>query len=635
MCGIFGVIGKDKSININSLIRIGTQLKHRGPDDEGYLLFDSNKTSPLKGVDSPLNINLPVIDQNQGTYTSALVHRRLSIIDLSVTGHQPMSYNNDNLWIVFNGEIYNYIEIRESLLRTGYKFHSDSDSEVVLAAYQEWGEKGVERFNGMWAFAIYDKKKQSVFFSRDRLGVKPLYYSLADNQFIFCSEIKGIRTYLDNATTLNDNKIREYLIRGQIMIGDNKETIFNNILQLMPGHNLTLSIEKLTFETEPYWDLKIKSHGNHDSTYYIDQFRELFRDSIKLRLRSDVEVGSCLSGGLDSSSIVCYASNEFNKTFHTFSAVWPGYEFDESKYMEAVNEKAGSLKHFVTYNMDDFLTLHDELMWHQEIPLAGSSLIAQWFVMKEAKRNNIKVLLDGQGADEILGGYPGYIQTYVSELFGSFQWDEFFRNRCEWSKVGYTYKMILLTILNRQKKVIQSLINPLRKYNHSWFPVRNKEINNYFPKNRFQGGLDSGSLAELLKEHIVNSNLPALLHFEDRNSMAHSVEARVPFLDYRLVEYAVNIPSKFKFRGGMSKVILREAMKSYLPDQVYFRRDKIGFSTPIEQRISNDKKLSGYMMDYLTNSELYQYDWIDKSRFDQKTHLFGLYSLARFIDKNS
>lgn len=635
MCGIFGVIGKERLIDINSLLNISYVLKHRGPDDEGYLLFNSAESLPFKGLDSPSYYSLPMLGSQNTNYTSVFLHRRLSIIDLSETGHQPMPYNNESLWIVFNGEIYNYIEVGEILIKAGYKFRSTSDSEVVLAAYMEWGEKCVERFNGMWAFAIYDQKKQTVFFSRDRMGVKPLYYTQNNGQFVFCSELKGIQAYLEKKEKINNNKIREYLIRGQIITGDNNETIFDNIFQLMPGHNLTYKIEQSVFSIKQYWDLKIISPDKHNGNYYNEHFEELFRDSLRLRLRSDVEVGSCLSGGLDSSSIVSYASKEFNRTFHTFSAIWPGYEFDESRFMRMVNEASSCKSHYVTYSLDDFLSLHDKIMWHQEIPLAGSSLIAQWFVMEEARKNNIKVLLDGQGADEILGGYPGYVPAHIQELMRTFQWSEFFRNRVDWDAFGYSYKMIFLTILNKKRKEIKSFYSPVNKYENAWFPIKAKELDNYTPQNKFQGALDSSSLSELLKEHITNSNLPALLHFEDRNSMAHSVEARVPFLDYRLVEYCVNIPSKFKFRGGLTKVILRESMKKYLPAQIYERKDKIGFSTPVEQRINEDKELSGLMMDYLSRSNLFQTGWIDKSGFDQKLHLFGLYSLARFIDKNS
>ena len=476
MCGIFGIISARNRINIESITDISSQIKHRGPDDEGYLLFNASDEKALKGPDSPISLDLQRIGKDPENFTSAFLHRRLSIIDLSDSGHQPMSYAGGRYWIILNGEIYNYIEIKSDLIKMGYSFHSTSDTEVVMAAYEEWGDSCVVRFNGMWAFALYDRQEQTIFCSRDRLGVKPFYYSIRKGRLLFCSEMKGIRAYMENTTTLNDNKIREYLIRSQVVVGADKETIFQDIYQLMPGHNLTFEIQTGKLKTSSYWRLNLRRDFSGDKKFYIENFKELFKDSLKLRLRSDVEVGSCLSGGLDSSSIVCFASKEFNKTFHTFSAIWPGFVADESRFMDIVNEHIKSIKHYTTYDLTDFLDLHDIILYHQEIPMEGSSLIAQWLVMKEARRNRIKVLLDGQGADEILGGYPGYVQSYIVELYRLLLWKEFTRNRVEWNTFGYNYRKIVQTIFYRNKVILKNLLSRRPKYNTPNLPIIRSEL---------------------------------------------------------------------------------------------------------------------------------------------------------------
>jgi len=620
MCGIFGVISDQKIVDIDALENISIQLKHRGPDDEGYLLFNADDEKAFKGPDSPVSLEIPRLGNDPGTFTGAFLHRRLSIIDLSDSGHQPMSYAGGRYWIILNGEIYNYLEIKNDLVKKGYTFHSTSDTEVVMAAYEEWGEPCVERFNGMWAFALYDKKEQKVFCSRDRFGVKPFYYTIASSEFIFCSELKGIRSHLRDKTSINNNKIREYLIRGELIIGADQETIFTEILQLMPGHNLSYDIRRSRFEIKRYWELRINMMKNHDLSFYIEGFKELFKDSIRLRLRSDVEVGSCLSGGLDSSSIVCLASKEFDKKMHTFSAIWPGSPFDESKYVKYVNDMTKSKGHSVTYYMEDFLALHDKIMWHQEIPIAGSSFFAQWLVMKESKQYGIKVLLDGQGADEILNGYRGYLYTYIIELAWNFKWNKIFTNRKSWNNQDLTYKSIAWVLLKTMKNRTTS-----------WFPIIDAELKKYNSKDRNGLAFNYRFVPDFLKDHITMTNLPALLHSEDRNSMAHSVESRIPFLDFRLVEFCVNIPSEHKFNGALPKRILREAMKEFLPPEIYWRTDKIGFKTSIEEMIRNDQSLSEIMLSAIKQSDFLCLDWIDVSKI-KTDQLFGLYSLARFIE---
>jgi len=618
MCGIFGIIS-DTKIDKERLIKVSSVLKHRGPDDEGYLLFDKN-TNSLKiarGNDTVKEIERVHV-KDCDSFNSAFLHRRLSIIDLSVHGHQPMSYDNGNLWISLNGEIYNYIELKNELTKKGYKFNSASDVEVVLAAYKEWGEGCVLKFNGMWAFVIWDRKNNIFFFSRDRVGIKPLFYYHKKGMFIFCSEIKGIRTYLNNDLAMNEKKIYEYLIKGQINVGESDETIYNEIKQLMPGTSLVLNDNEA--EIKKYWDLKIKTN-NLSFDENIDRFKDLFRQSIKLMLRSDVEVGTCLSGGLDSSSLVSFASKEFNKRFNTFSAIWPGYNCDESYFVAKLNEKYSCYSNAFTPNLDNILEVFDKVIWHQEIPLSGSSIMAQWFVMEKAKSKNIKVLLDGQGADEILSGYPVYLIPYINEMIFRLKWKELFRNYHSLKQAKYPVKRMI----GIQKHKIYHTEETV-------FPIKKSLKSKYAFKTRFSRPHLSNFLPRYLKDQIEKTNLPVLLHFEDRNSMASSVESRVPYLDHNLIEFAVNIPTEQKIHGTLTKIILREAMKPYLPDEIYRRTDKIGFNSPIEEKLSgNTNKFFDFAMDKFLNSELNRLDLLNKNLID-KENIFGIYSLARFIE---
>ena len=614
MCGIFGIIS-DSSINSNQLLKVSDIIKHRGPDDEGYLLFNKNNNEYkiAKGDDTVRDIDAIHI-LNCGNFNSAFLHRRLTIIDLTSHGHQPMSLDDDNYWIVLNGEIYNYIELKEELIAKGYKFKSTSDTEVVLTAYKEWGEDCVLKFNGMWAFVIWDRKNNKIFLSRDRVGIKPLFYFNKNGKFIFCSEI----TFLENELTLNEKKIYEFLIKGQIFVGESNETIYNEVNQLMPGTNLILKDGKVTINK--YWSLKININ-KLSFEENVEGFKNLFRKSIGLMLRSDVEVGTCLSGGLDSSSLVSFASKEFNKKFSTFSAVWPGYSCDESYYVNKLNEMYSCYANAFTPELDNILEIFDKVIWHQEIPLSGSSIMAQWFVMGKAKSKNIKVLLDGQGADEILSGYPFYLIPYINEMIYSFKWNELFHNYKSLKQNNYSIKRMI----GIQKHKLFHKIETA-------FPIKRELQSKYLFETKYPRPHLNNFLPEYLKDQIEKTILPILLHFEDRNSMANSVESRVPFLDHNLIEFTVNIPTEQKIHGALTKIILREAMKPYLPVEIYNRTDKIGFSTPIEEKMSKGGiNFFDFALDYITKSEFYGLNLIDDNLID-KENIFGIYSLARFID---
>ena len=625
MCGIFGIVNSSDEIDIDKILLVSNILRHRGPDDEGFLLASTvrNSFQSFKGNTSPLSLKLPHISSASEPNNIALLHRRLSIIDLSDSGHQPMCYFN-RYWIVLNGEVYNYLEIREELLKKGYIFISTSDTEVILAAFMEWGEDCVHRFNGMWAFGIWDSKENSLFLSRDRFGVKPFYYYHTGDLFIFCSEIKGIRCYLNNSLTLDTKQLLRFLDRGEYMEGENEDSLFTGIKQLMPGCNGVFKGN--TLKVNKYYELKLTANRNQFSDN-VDSLKNLFAESIRYRLRSDVEVGACLSGGVDSSSIVSYSTSIHKKTFNTFSATWPGEAIDESFYIDKVNKKWNCVAHAFKPDLTNLLEVIDKEIWYQEMPLSGSSLLAQWFVMEQAKKSNIKVLLDGQGADEILAGYPWYLGTYINDLFVHFKWIELLKHQSDLSKKDYGIS-----------KMAKSKIYNLwaGKNYKSFFPIQSGLAELYNDMKKYKSPSQFNSLGEFQKYEIEKNTLVPLLHIEDRNSMAHSVESRLPFLDYRLVEFCINIPPEQKIKGINTKYILREAMKSYLPSEVYARKDKIGFATPLEANsFEKGKELHSIAIEYLQHSEFWRMEVLNKNFLKDdisSNHLFVLYSLARFIN---
>lgn len=617
MCGIFGIFSA-KKIDVSKLTKISNVIKHRGPDDSGYLLINNLEQESFVSDDSISNTNLRHIQTSySNSYNSAFIHRRLSIIETSAFGHQPMSYFSNQLWITFNGEIYNYIELKKELEDEGYNFVSKSDTEVILASYHKWGENCVKKFNGMWAFAIWDKTKNIFFLSRDRFGVKPLFYYFKNNEFLFSSEIKGIKEYLNTSLTINKNQLVEFGFNGQIKNGC-QETVFEDIFQLKPGHNLIFKENE--FIIYKYWEIILNEIKN-SFEYNIEEFTKLFRTSLKYRLRSDVPIGSCLSGGIDSSSIVSYVAQEFNQQINTFSAIWPGKKCDESKYIDLVNLKHNCIAHkFVPSFEEEINNLIEQQIWHQEIPLSGSSLIAQWAVMEKAKKTGVKVLLDGQGADEILSGYPRYIIPYINELIFNGKWKTFLNQYPEFKKNGYDLKRII----GMQK-------NKLFSKSFSLYPLKQETLNNYTTSKNYY---KYNSLPEYLKHEIDESCLPSLLHVEDRNSMAHGIETRLPFLDYKLAEYCINIPSEQKIHGTLTKVILRNAMRNVLPIGIYTRRDKIGFETPIESFLKKYpnklKPITKHSISYLKDLNVFENVIFEKNNLLTD---FRLYSLTKFIDK--
>lgn len=561
MCGITGIISlKNEKITFEKIKEVNDIIRHRGPDGEGFYIGEN----------------------------FAFGHRRLSIIDLSNDGNQPMILDDDFI-IIYNGEVYNYVELREELKSLGVTFYTGSDTEVILKAYKEWGTDCVNRFNGMWSFSIFDKKKNILFCSRDRFGVKPFYYVKNSDFFSFGSEIKQLMPF-NPSNKLNKRILADYLIYG--FEEHNQETFFENIYKLEPSHNLIYNLSTHEIEIYAYYSLKDNVTKKLNITNHSEKFRDLLKNSIELRLRSDVKVGTCLSGGLDSSSIAMIASQIYGDNFIGINAKSIQKDNDESDFAKIVAKKSSIDLHFVEPNTDDFYKVLKEVIKVQEEPFGGPSIFMQYFVFEKAKALGCKVMLDGQGGDELLLGYERYFPVYWLKLPLLSKMKEivnFARNSRLSVKEVVAYLLYFTSYKLRDKltKRKWSILN------EDFVSLVNKDL----IKKSARSYRSSTELQILEYEHL---QLPHLLKYEDKNSMYHSIEARLPFLDYRLVQYGVSLPIRHKLKNGWTKFILRDSMKDILPEEIGWRKEKFGFEAPTKIWME-DKKM---IIDEIRNSKI-------------------------------
>ena len=548
MCGIFGVLSSE-AIDSNKFTKALDSIQHRGPDGSGVWSSENKEV--------------------------ALGHRRLSIIDLSENGAQPMQSGVHVL--TFNGEIYNYLELKEDLLSKGVQFHSETDSEVLLQLYIMYGESFLSQLDGMFSFAIWNDEKKELFCARDRFGEKPFFYNYEGGNFIFASEIKAIFSYGVPAA-VNESTLYNYLKYDSLTPADiPSATFYQGINKLEKGHYIKLN--KAGLECKSYYDIKDFSSSIAEEAKVISEFQNQFYNSVKRRLRADVPVGSSLSGGLDSSSIVCAVHDILKGEVEqfSFSARFENYEKDEGTFIEEVL-KGKNIQGYQTWPDGEKLNQDlDKFHFHQEEPSRSASVFAQWEVMKLAKENGVTVLLDGQGADEYLGGYHYFYADYFRELKKRSK--ELYRKEQDNYKAIYG-KYYKPKFSDRVLGLFPSLYEPLRNaYNSKrpdWmdpsFYSRNKTSNPH--KRHFN------SFHEKLKYKLLDSGLEDLLRFSDRNSMAFNREVRLPFLNHTLVEYCLRQPSRLLMKSGWTKYILRKAMSPILPDKIAWRKDKIGYAPP-------------------------------------------------------
>jgi asparagine synthase (glutamine-hydrolysing) len=552
VCGICGIIDFDHPGELDIVKRMMAELQHRGPDAEGAFAD--------KGV--------------------ALGFRRLAILDLSPAGNQPFASADGRLQLVHNGEIYNYRELRRELEAKGHVFRTATDTEVILAAYVEWGQRCVERFNGMWAFALWDGARRRLFCARDRFGVKPFYYRLDGARFSFASEPKAFRVVPRAPYRPNMRVVREYLEQGWLDQGS--ETFFDGIVRLPPAHTLVLDEHgpRLTC----FWRLEPHEPPSGDT---VEAVRELFFDTVRLHLRSDVAVGTCLSGGIDSSAIAVVVGALLRTERETALAVGPRQRtftayfedpgFDERPFARDVVDCTAAEPAWITFDDGDLVADLPAIVEAHDEPFGSTSMAAQWYVMRAAKRAGLTVMLDGQGGDETLGGYRAFIGFHLADLLAGARVCALARElRAFRSEIGAGNLAVALARPFAPESVTRAVRARVRGAAKLVHPSLRS-----LPMEADENG---SSFTERLRQHqqllLTRRGLPELLRYEDRNSMAHSLEARVPFLDHRLVDLLFSLPGDELIRSGETKSILRRALADLLPESVRARRDKLGFVTP-------------------------------------------------------
>ncbi|HSE33415.1 MAG TPA: asparagine synthase (glutamine-hydrolyzing) [Pyrinomonadaceae bacterium] len=580
MCGIFGIWKIDReSVDITGLHQATNAIRHRGPDDEGYLLVDTRNTRAIScaGSDTDRRLTLPQLDQFRSErFDLAFGFRRLAILDLSEAGHQPMSSHDGKFWIIFNGEIYNFKELRDELAKHQHSFETTSDTEVILAAYQQWGESCVEHFNGMFALAIWDTVGKKLFIARDRFGEKPFHYVYIPNRlFGFASEIKALWAAGLAGCDIHEETLALFTEYGQVETSE--QTIYQNVSRLPQAHCLTLTADG-PLRKWRYWDIdpRVKIEDWSDERY-VDQFRELMTSSVRLRLRADVPVGSSLSGGLDSSTVVGVINKLLPETAvqKTFSARFADPSRDEGKWMDLVTNKNRVERHDVWPTAERFFEELSDLFWHQEEPFTSTSVYAQWSVMRLARENGVTVLLDGQGADEMLAGYHSYFNEITDDLLNSFNLSGYLKWRRDcFALHGVNPGGFSRVLRQKAPEPLKRVLKKRLRENGALLQVdpANPIIPREFGK--------VSSLRKLLWWNTTRQGLVELLRYADRNSMAHSREVRLPFLDHHLVEFVFKLPDRFLIRNGWTKWILREAFRDFVPAEITWRADKLGYMPP-------------------------------------------------------
>ncbi len=571
MCGLAGILTTSREpipeIHLKKMINA---IAHRGPDGEGIWCNESN--------------------------TVLLGHRRLAIIDLSNAAAQPMQYLN-RYTIIHNGEIYNYLELKDLLHAKGYTFTSQSDTEVILAAYDFWKEDCVKYFEGMFAFAIWDEKEQQFYAARDRFGEKPFYFYHDEQALFFASEMKalwaaGVKKVVEEKMLLN------YITLGHVQNpADKKQTFYTDIFSLPPAHFLRYQPQSQKLVLKKYWQIDKEIKIKITAEEAIEKFDELFTASVNRRLRSDVTIGTSLSGGLDSSAILFTLQQLITGNVKTFSAVFPNFEKDESKYIDLITNK-WAIKNFTTQpNADGLIKDFEKLCYHQEEPFSSSSIYAQYKVFETARQQDVKVLLDGQGADETLAGYHKYIHWYLQEVLSRHKLGAAQRQIKALQKNNIPFKWGLQNYFAAflpMHAAMQLEKNEYKKTFHH--PDIEPDFLKILRGKEWEGIHKPvvTKLNDILFFNVAEMGLEELLRYADRSSMAHGREVRLPFLDHHLVEFIFSLPANFKIHDGWTKWLLRKAMDTKLPDEIVWRKDKVGYEPPQQQWMQN-KLLQDYI----------------------------------------
>ena len=620
MCGITGFFSYKNRCNTKKYYEAHKKIAHRGPDDEGFLYKnENNKIEYLIGDDSIEEFKDRALIYSKEPSSFILGHRRLSIIDLSSHGHQPFVYKN--LSLVYNGEIYNYIELRDELIELGYSFETDSDTEIFLKAYHYWGVESFNKFNGMWASAIYDEDRNTILLTRDRFGIKPLYYSLVDDNLIFGSEIKFVSSFMDKLYA-NEEMVYEYLRFNYI--DHTNQTLFKDILQLEPNSYMVFS--KKGIELSNYWKLEEKRDISKED------IEKKLNSAINLRMRSDVEVGSLLSGGIDSSTILGIINQKkYIDKFQTFSAVFKEEKFSEKQYIEKfIAENMELKKHYIYPKAEELTSLIEELIFTQEEPFRSLAVFSQYEIYKYIKNStDTTVLLNGQGADEIFTGYTEYYYVNLLELLRVLNFSSFFK---EFNHFKNNRKISTVTLIKQLTVTFLS----------SYFRVEDKyKIFNKKFKSTKKSKKFNNLLKNSLYQSLTFSALREYLRYEDKNSMRFSLESRLPFLDFRLVNSAFSLTNESKIEDGLSKVVLRDIAKGKIPDETLNRKDKMGFVSPQEvwqktilkkefDEVFEDIEING-IFNFMNSTKIYfLYEEYRKNNFSDWSLIWRIYSIYKW-----
>ncbi|MDB4917572.1 MAG: hypothetical protein JWM95_5216 [Gemmatimonadetes bacterium] len=588
MCGILGVIGgQGAGIDVLALGGATRTLRHRGPDDEGYLLFSANAraTIALAGSDTVAELALPPLSSRAtNSFDVALAHRRLSVIDVSPAGHQPMVSLDGRYWIVFNGEVYNFVELRRELEQRGRNFRSGTDTEVILGAYAEWGAGMLTRFIGMFALGILDTHERTVFLARDAFGIKPLYWMRSGGAFVFASEITPLLKLKREAPAAHVDALYRFMRFG--VTDGHDDTMFEGVHQVPAAHYIVLGHDG-TVQTpmQPYWtpgNVSPRKIGFDDASR---ELRHLFDESVRLHLRSDVPLGACLSGGLDSTAIVALMRRQLGNDapIHAFSYINEDPDRGEGPYVDIASRAFGLEQHAVSPSSADLLADLDTLVRTQEQPFDTTSIYAQFTVFRLAHEKGVTVMLDGQGSDELFGGYATAVSAQLSSflLRGNFS-GALSLLRSPHLSGSAIRRRIALSALGRM--LPKSLVSPLMSLVGEplfpeWLDARWFQAHGVQPAPRVQGRGRS-ALRDELRHFLQALSLPRLLRYEDRSSMAFSIESRVPFCTVALADLAYSLPSEYLIdRNGDTKAILRRAMSDVVPRAI-IERPKVGFETP-------------------------------------------------------
>ncbi|MEO9210115.1 MAG: asparagine synthase (glutamine-hydrolyzing) [Ginsengibacter sp.] len=626
MCGIVAIINKTrKNAELNLLEEMAATIHHRGPDEDGLM------------VDGPIGF----------------FHKRLSIIDIS-SGQQPMKF--DNCTIIFNGEIYNYIELREELKKKGHYFVTSSDTEVILHMYSEYGSDFVNLLNGMFAFIIYDKNKNKIFVARDHFGIKPLYWYHDSKLIAFASEIKALLVHPDIPAESDKDNLYEYLT-FQFITGEG--TMFNNIFKILPGHFLSIDLNNYDFTSVKYWEPNFKIDQFHTEAYFIAELERILEETVSQQLRSDVPIGTYLSGGIDSSFVTIMAAKLLGKPIKSFSGAFKeGPEFDELQYARIAAKQANAELFEIFPTEQEFIDLVPKLIYHLDEPVAGPGLFPQYIVSRLASKH-VKVILGGQGGDEIFGGYTRYIIAYLEQalkgaIFESNEEDEHIvslESILPNLPALKQYIPMLKSfwkegVFDRMDRRYFHLINRMGATKEFFQPDFFNECQNETIFNKFSGYFnnpDTKSYFNKMTHFDMYGSLPGLLQVEDRVSMSVSIESRVPFLDRRIVDIVSTMPAGMKFKGGEMKYLLKKTIKDIMPAEIMNRKDKMGFPVPLH--IWSKSKAKGFIMDTLLSKKAKERNMINTQYVEKLINaeqpfsrgLWGLLSLElwynQFIDQ--